>query len=135
MAIVEQQTVARVSSAPRLSVLLIGDVESAEFRAALAGRDAEGYSVEAFLKNEPRFEVQTAETIARALSGVASGEFVPDLIVLAQTRPGQFSADEVDRLRRATPSARLSGLLGSWCEGEARSGTPWPGVMRTYWHQ
>jgi hypothetical protein len=26
-------------------------------------------------------------------------------------------------------------LLGSWCEGEMRSGQPWPTVLRVYWHQ
>ena len=27
------------------------------------------------------------------------------------------------------------GLLGSWCEGEVRTGRPWPAAIRTYWHQ
>jgi CheY-like chemotaxis protein len=27
------------------------------------------------------------------------------------------------------------GLMGSWCEGEARTGKPWPGAVRIYWHQ
>jgi hypothetical protein len=31
--------------------------------------------------------------------------------------------------------ARIVGLLGSWCEGEMRSGRPWPAAVRTYWHQ
>ena len=26
-------------------------------------------------------------------------------------------------------------VLGTWCEGEVRTGKPWPGVIRTYWHQ
>ncbi len=39
------------------------------------------------------------------------------------------------RLRRACPLARFCSLLSSWCEGETRSGRPWPGVWRVYAHQ
>ncbi len=58
-----------------------------------------------------------------------------ELLVVAQSRPGEFEAADVDALHRAAPLARLIALLGSWCEGEMRSGTPWPGVVRLYWHQ
>lgn len=59
----------------------------------------------------------------------------PELIVVAQSRPGEVSAAEVHRLRRAAPLAGLVGLVGSWCEGETRTGQPWPGVARFYWHE
>ena len=45
------------------------------------------------------------------------------------SRPGGRSA------AAPGPLARIVGLLGSWCEGEVRSGRPWPGAMRIYWHQ
>jgi CheY-like chemotaxis protein len=57
------------------------------------------------------------------------------VIVVAQALPGQFSHQAIDRLRRLAPLARVVGLMGSWCEGEMRTGAPWPGVVRTYWHQ
>jgi ActR/RegA family two-component response regulator len=56
-------------------------------------------------------------------------------VVFAQTRPGQITQRDVERVGRAWPLARLVALLGSWCEGETRSGDPWPGVTRVYWHQ
>jgi CheY-like chemotaxis protein len=59
----------------------------------------------------------------------------PDLILLVASRPGRFSAAEVESLHRRAPLARLVALLGSWCEGEVRSGHPWPGVTRIYAHQ
>ena len=59
----------------------------------------------------------------------------PDLILLVASRPGRFSAAEVESLHRRAPLARLIALLGSWCEGEVRSGHPWPGVTRIYAHQ
>lgn len=56
-------------------------------------------------------------------------------IVVAESRPGEFSAADIERLHRRWPLARVIGLMGSWCEGEVRSGRPWPGVIRVYWHQ
>src|SRR4051794_21630350 len=54
----------------------------------------------------------------------------PGAIVIVESRPGQFSRREVERLHAAEPLARLVALLGTWCEGEERSGRPWPGVVR-----
>jgi hypothetical protein len=59
----------------------------------------------------------------------------PDVVIFAQARPGQFSARQVERLHLASPLSRLVALLGSWCEGELRTGQPWPGVVRVLWHQ
>jgi hypothetical protein len=73
--------------------------------------------------------------VARALATLQSGTLLPALIVVAQNWPGQVSASDIDRLQAAAPLARICGLLGSWCEGEARSGKPWPGAIRCYWHQ
>ena len=62
-------------------------------------------------------------------------EIAVDVIVVAQAYPGQFSGEALDRLARLAPLARVVVLLGSWCEGEVRSGRPWPGAIRVYWHQ
>lgn len=63
------------------------------------------------------------------------GDFLPDLILLVQSYPGEFSASQVDLLRRSAPLAPIGVVLGPWCEGETRSGKPLPGVWRVYWHQ
>ena len=136
MATLEIRTAGRSSSPVRLSVLIIGDSERDEFRAAMAGQGAPNeVSDKTHSENTTQLDLQTGPTLALALDRIASGQCLPDLVVLAQSRPGEFSCEDVHRLRRAAPSARISGLLGSWCEGEARSGAPWPGVIRTYWHQ
>jgi hypothetical protein len=57
----------------------------------------------------------------------------PTALVLVQARPGQFTDREVERLHAVAPLALLVALVGPWCEGEARSGHPWPGVMRVPW--
>jgi hypothetical protein len=58
-----------------------------------------------------------------------------DLVVLAQSRRDQFLDSEVEELITNFPAAPVVGLLGSWCEGESRSGKPYPGVIQVYWHQ
>jgi CheY-like chemotaxis protein len=70
-----------------------------------------------------------------AAAALAEGNAQPDVIVVAQAFPGQFSHRMLDQLRRLAPLARVVGLMGSWCEGEMRTGSPWPGAVRTYWHQ
>jgi hypothetical protein len=73
--------------------------------------------------------------IGGAVGVLASARFSPEMIVLAQSHPGQFCDADVDRLRQLAPLSRILGLLGSWCEGEMRSGQPLAGVVRIYWHQ
>ena len=59
----------------------------------------------------------------------------PDLMILLVAHPGEFSAAAVEEWRHRAPLARVVALLGAWCEGEARSGHPWPAIPRIYWHQ
>lgn len=58
----------------------------------------------------------------------------PDLIVLAESRDGQHSHQALATLRQQAPLARVWRLLGSWCEGQARSGRPPEACLATYWH-
>jgi CheY-like chemotaxis protein len=102
-----------------LHVLLIGDVGRHEFRDCVA---------------QIRSRTQAIE-IARIDDAIGSMDDEPDLIVLLAGRPGEFAAEEVERLRYGAPLARIVALMGSWCEGESRSGRPWPAVPRIYWHQ
>lgn len=60
---------------------------------------------------------------------------MPELLVLAQSRPGTIRAREIERLRRSAPLAGVVSLVGSWCEGETRTGRPATGVRRLYWYE
>jgi hypothetical protein len=104
------------------SILLLGSAERPEFRDAAQLLTLSG-------------TVADFSYTASATAALDDGHIMPDLIIVAQAFPGEFSHDAVDRLRRLAPLARLVGLLGSWCEGEMRTGSPWPGVARNYWHQ
>ena len=71
-----------------------------------------------------------------ALAGINGNSIAPHGVVLAQAYPGQYSAAAGRApLVAAIPLARWLALLGSWCEGEPRSGHPLPGVVRVYWHE
>lgn len=58
-----------------------------------------------------------------------------DWIVLVQARPYELPRDMVVRLQSRVESPRFVSLLGSWCEGELRTGEPWPDVPRLYWYE
>jgi CheY-like chemotaxis protein len=105
-----------------LSILLIGETDRTEFRIAKASLQRWG-------------RVEEAATVEAAAGILAAGGFAPGVIVVAQAFPGQFSQEAIHRLRGLAPLARVFGLMGSWCEGEPRTGSPWPGVLRSYWHQ
>jgi CheY-like chemotaxis protein len=104
------------------SILFLGDATRAEFREARAYLEKWGIVT----------EVADTDSAAAAL---AEDGMSPDVIVVAQAFPGQFSHQATDRLRRLAPLARVLGLMGSCCEGEMRSGSPWPATVRVYWHQ
>src|SRR5262245_46505932 len=64
---------------------------------------------------------------------LGEGTPAPHAILIAQSRPGQSSRTAIEQWHARAPLARLVGLVGPWCEGEQRSGRPWPGVVRVPW--
>jgi hypothetical protein len=76
-----------------------------------------------------------AEAKALVQSTANVGPGLPELILFAQSRPGVIRTREVERLRRSAPLAGVVALLGSWCEGETRTGRPAVGVPRLYWYE
>ena len=103
----------------RPTVWLIGDCDHLEFA--------------------PAMEFLRLETLLHKFTSTGeTGEYAgpePNLILFAVARPGRFSAAQIESLYRRAPLANLLALLGGWCEGEVRSGRPWPGVTRIYAHQ
>jgi DNA-binding NarL/FixJ family response regulator len=106
----------------QVTILVLGNTDRPEFRPSRVALDRLG-------------RVAGFPDAASALAAVSDGRVVPDVIVIAQAYPGEFSHETIHRLRQAAPLARVLGLLGTWCEGEARTGRPWPGAIRVYWHQ
>ena len=107
-------------------VLLIGDEHHPEFRAATDWLREHTELIVAATGDDARGELARRR-------GVDDGPpLEPDVMVVAQSRPGQFAAQDLEQLLGLAPLARLVALLGSWCEGETRTGHPWPGVMRLF---
>ena len=103
------------------SVLWVGPIEP-----GMPGNGSLGIEREQFhVVRDPQ---EAAEFVVR-------GGSPPDLVVVVQSRPGQFTADAMARLRALAPLASIWRQLGSWCEGEARSGRPPVGCANNYWHQ
>lgn len=76
-----------------------------------------------------------AEAIATLADSALANSAAPELMLLAESRPGELAHAEVATLQQQAPLTRQVALLGSLCEGEQRTGRPWPGVVRYYWHQ
>lgn len=70
-----------------------------------------------------------------SLAAAADAPDEHDLVIILQRYPGEHQAKDLERLRNSQPLARFVVILGSWCEGEGRSGEPLPGTLRYYWHQ
>jgi hypothetical protein len=99
------------------AVWIVGDWLHTDFAAAVAS-----------LKEKTRCCL--FDSPSQAITGDSPA---PHSILLVQSRPGQISLSAVEQLHVAAPLARLVALLGPWCEGELRSGQPWPGVVRVPW--
>src|SRR3954454_5745062 len=59
----------------------------------------------------------------------------PELVVVAQSRPDSVSHAQYEQFQREAPLAGVLSLLGSWCEGETRTGKPWKGAHRVFWYE
>lgn len=97
-------------------ILFTGDFWHADFRAIVSG-----------------FEAPMTLVPIEKIGSMSESDY--DLVVVAQSRRGQFSIQSIETIQSVFPATPIVGLLGSWCEGETRSGDPWPGVLRVYWHQ
>ncbi len=103
-------------------VLLIGDHRHGEFASAIEWLDEHSL-------------LSVAATPAEAIRAMGYPALLPELVVVAQPRPSQFAEQQLELVHRLAPLARLAVLAGSWCEGEMRTGHPWSGALRLYWHQ
>jgi len=103
-------------------VWIVGDWHSRDFAETLA-----------WLHEQAEPQCYSDAESALAVSRSSAGRAAPAAILIMQSRPGQISHRAVERLHAVAPLARLVGLVGPWCEGELRSGRPWPGVSRVPW--
>lgn len=58
-----------------------------------------------------------------------------DLVVVAISVRDQIDSATLETISQMHAPTPVVCLLGSWCEGETRSGHPAAGIPRVYWHQ
>lgn len=102
----------------QFKILLTGDYWHDDFQSVLQ-------------ENQCPLTLTPFETLCGDLNTVAGHS----LVVIACSRRDQFPADQLESIVQAALPSSVVLLLGSWCEGESRSGDPAPGIQRVYWHQ
>lgn len=116
---------------PQSSIWLIGNWQNDDFAAPLRWLHEQAQC--------HRFDTSAAAVSASLKpphsSHHAPRDDIPAAIIFAQSRPGEISTADVERLHAAAPLARLFALTGPWCEGELRSGRPLAGVTRIPWRR
>ena len=105
----------------KTQVLFVGNWQGREFVAATSGLpDA--------------CDWPCAAAIDEACDLLRNCQQPPELIFLAQPLPGIYCQADIDRLQQLVPLTRIVVVVGSWCEGELRTGSPPSGVIRLYWY-
>jgi hypothetical protein len=84
---------------------------------------------------DPAGHWPTAPSLHDAINHADNATPSPELLLLAQPRPGLDDQSDIERCRRACPLTRLIVVAGAWCEGELRTGRPPTGAIRLYWHE
>jgi hypothetical protein len=103
-------------------VLLTGEYQHSEFCEAhhLLHADADS---------------QIIMRLPAAVEFIRAGNTSFDLIVIAQGRPGEIAASDVDDLCRNAPQAHKLWLLGNWCEGERCLRSDATILEHSYWYE
>ena len=65
-----------------------------------------------------------------ALEAASRTSTIPDLIVIVQSQPDEFSPTEIASLFAFAPLARVVVAYGAWCESDGRTRHAWPLAAR-----
>ena len=103
-----------------LSVMLLGDPESGDFRAI--AESVRGW--------RPPAEIRQAADFAGFRRCVEDERWFPDCVVVLQAWPDQFSETDVGQLLAMCPLARLVCCFGPWCDSDGRARSVWPPAVR-----
>ncbi|MGE5192721.1 MAG: hypothetical protein ACM3U2_09475 [Deltaproteobacteria bacterium] len=103
-----------------LSVLLLGDPESGDFRSI----------VERVRGGRPPAEIRLAADFAGFRQLVEGDRWFPDLVAVLQAWPDQFPEAEVHELLARCPLARIVCCFGPWCDSDGRTRSLWPLAVR-----
>jgi hypothetical protein len=108
-------------SFPRTAVLVVGDLfspamQSVERRIEELARDG--------------CDVQVVADVPKALCKSSANARHPDLIVVCQHWPDEYTTTDVRRMLGTFPLARLTCCYGPWCASDGRTRDVWPLSIR-----
>lgn len=103
-----------------LNLLIIGQTERAEAKPLIVWL---GIAMRPAVQ---RYHVQ----LSLALETASRSNEIPDLIVIVQSQPDEFSSVEIASLFAFAPLARLVVAYGAWCESDGRTRNVWPLAVR-----
>lgn len=75
-------------------------------------------------------DIRTGERVGSLLRLVREENWFPDLVVVCQHWPDEFSQRDVRRLLELLPLTLWTCICGPWCESDGRNGSPWPTAVR-----
>lgn len=102
-----------------MKLLILGNSERPEFRFLLNRMPSE------ILRKEIPFRYNENEL----------PEWIPTLVLILQSFPGEFSTCEMASLKARFPISPRVVIQGSWCEGSRRTDPPPKGIHYLYWHE
>jgi len=99
---------------------LLGDLEAADFR-----------SIRDVVRSwKPAENTRTTADSTELRRFVGRDRWFPDLIVVLQSWPDQFSEADVHDIFALCPVARIVCCFGPWCDSDGRTRSVWPLAVR-----
>lgn len=71
-------------------------------------------------------ELQTVSSLSQLRQQITSGSLLPDVGVIVEDHPQQYTVADVTALFSASPLTRWVCVRSDWCESATRTGTVWP---------
>lgn len=105
---------------PLPTLLVVGHAEHAEMQAV----------ADCVAELVPTKQLFRAVTIADAENRPASGEVFPDVVIVCQLWPDEFTRNDIEWLFARFPLAAVLVCCGSWCDSDGRNRHLWPPAVR-----
>ncbi len=109
----------------------VNQIQPESKQAARAVRTAViGDSICAKIEKLFHLDIRSYRALDSFLENSSAAEQKPELIILFQTLPDQFSPSEIDQLFETHPLSRILVAYGSYCESDGRTRSLWPQALR-----
>ena len=103
-----------------IDILLIGETGRAEMHGVVSTLESE----------VSKANVTAFADIHHAISHIDRERLFPDLVVVCQSWPDEYSKSEVEDLIGRLPLSRFVCCFGVWCESDGRNRDTWPHAVR-----